>query len=869
MSLTVWTQPSGFSFGSFPEEINFDQALPVSGDSGVTYSIISGDLPGGLELIGRRITGTPYIVSTATTSNFCIRATDGVNISDRTYSITITGVNPLEFVTAAGALAVGMHDQMYVLDSTYIDYQIEAFDLDIATGIDLTYFVSSGDGELPPGVTLSSSGLLSGFIKPTLRITPADGSGTYDNSYFDAVAYDFAVRPTNGFDTYQYDDVFYDYSLPSSTPTSINRNYQFKVTITDGRNYAQRIFRIFVVGEDQFRADAMTLDGFAGQFTADVTYLRQPAWITKSNLGVFRANNYITIPVALYDNYNTLFRLEQTNQEIYATTNQVSPTDNVGNSYTVTITNASGVPSIGQYFTFDNFVPGATGALYQISHVETLSATDYRLTITTPLLLSVPDNASFYIGSLCTLPPGTQFDINTGEIYGNVPYQPAITKVYKFTLTASRFGDKSDTVNSSRTFTISIIGEIDSVIHWNTPSDLGTVNANYISTLRVSATSTIVGAIVVYNLVDGILPPGLTLNLDGEIIGKINQYYNASTGVLGITTFDGAAMTFDHSTTTFNRVFTFSIQARDQYNYSALTQTFTVRVETPNQMAYSNIRTRPFLKESQRTLWKAFINNTTVFTPGSIYRTNDPAFGVQADLAMLVYAGIETVDAAAYVGAIGLNHKRKRFQFGSVKKAVAVDTGTNNKIYEVIYVEMIDPLEPSGKYLPEKLVNIGLETKTISVDSSNDIWQSGYVKPNVIAETKMSSNSPTLDRPDPIITIDSTGYQASNPNAGTYFPNSITNWQRRLSRVGSTERNYMPLWMRSIQPGTKQELGFTLAVPICYCQVGAADDILLNIKYSGFDFKNLDYTADRYIIDAVEGNDSDKYLVFRNDRITV
>jgi hypothetical protein len=75
--------------------------------------------------------------------------------------------------------------------------------------------------------------------------------------------------------------------------------------------------------------------------------------------------------------------------------------------------------------------------------------------------------------------------------------------------------------------------------------------------------------------------------------------------------------------------------------------------------------------------------------------------------------------------------------------------------------------------------------------------------------------------------------------------------------------------MRSIQPGGKQELGFQLAVPLCYCKLGAADDIILNIKFSGFDFKVLDYTADRYIIDSVEGSTGDKYLVFKNDRITV
>lgn len=75
--------------------------------------------------------------------------------------------------------------------------------------------------------------------------------------------------------------------------------------------------------------------------------------------------------------------------------------------------------------------------------------------------------------------------------------------------------------------------------------------------------------------------------------------------------------------------------------------------------------------------------------------------------------------------------------------------------------------------------------------------------------------------------------------------------------------------MRSIQSGAREELGFQLAIPLCYCKVGTADDILLNIKFSNFDFRVLDYTADRYIIDAVQGETGDKYLVFKNDRITV
>jgi len=120
-----------------------------------------------------------------------------------------------------------------------------------------------------------------------------------------------------------------------------------------------------------------------------------------------------------------------------------------------------------------------------------------------------------------------------------------------------------------------------------------------------------------------------------------------------------------------------------------------------------------------------------------------------------------------------------------------------------------------------------------------------------------------------MITVDSTGYEISNPNPDTYFPNSITNWQTRLSGVGLTERNYLPLWMRSIPSGQKQQLGYTLSVPLCFCKPGTADKIITNIQFSGFDFKSIDYTVDRYIIDSVTGETGDKYLVFKNDRITV
>jgi hypothetical protein len=403
-------------------------------------------------------------------------------------------------------------------------------------------------------------------------------------------------------------------------------------------------------------------------------------------------------------------------------------------------------------------------------------------------------------------------------------------------------------------------------------SDLGTINANFISTIKLEATSTAPSATLIYTVTSGTLPPGLTLDLDGELVGKVRQYGNTDTGVRGITLIDGLEFKLDGGKTIFDKVFTFTVKAKDQYGYSASEKTFFIKIDTPDNLVYSNIRTKPFLKISQRNAWKDFINNTSIFTPTSIYRPNDPSFGLQTELSMLVYAGIETKAAASYVGAMGLNHKKKRFHFGSVNKAIAYTPGTNTAVYEVVYVTMIDPLEANGLSLPSTIRTNAVNPATVTVDASNSIWAAGY-QPFGDAEKDAFLERNALDayRVEQI-TVDSTGYKASNPNVGEYYPSSISNWRKNLEDVGATERNYLPLWMRSYQPGSKEELGFTLAVPLCYCKVGTAADILLNIKNyiatTGFDFKLIDYTADRYIIDSVTGVSSDKYLVFRNDRIT-
>jgi hypothetical protein len=778
--LDIWNQPSGYSFGIKEERVNLTLQLPVSGTpTGTTFRVISGSMPLGLRIVGTTITGVPEEVARDTTYTFCIRAQHSSGIADRTFNITVVGPDSPKFITPAGTLAMGTNDQYFVIDSSYVDFQLEAMDTDTAAGQRVSYFIASDGGELPPGLVLTSDGRITGFVQPALAITLKDGDGSFDSAYYDAVAYDFGYRPTNGYDSYIYDIVYYDFSLPSKPPKKLNRNYEFIVTITDGDTIVVRKFKIFVVTDDKFRADNITYEAGTGMFTADVQYLRAPIWTTSENLGTYRAGNYVSF---ILDTYEAL-----------------------------------------------------TAGLVIYSMTDT---------------------------EIAKLPPGVQFDPTTSEVFGVVPYQPAVIKTYSWTIVATRYGTNNDVVATSRTFTVNMIGEIDSVMTWNSPNDLGTIDANYISTLKVNASSTITDAIVIYTVTVGNLPPGLSLDLSGEIVGKVNQY--GSIGNPGLITFDQTDFTLDATTTSFDRRYTFTVKSRDQYGYSASTKEFTISINTPNNRLYSNINVRPFLKIDQRKSWRGFINNSTVFTPTSIYRPNDPAFGVQQDLKMLVYAGIETKEAAAYVGAMGLNHKKKRFLFGNVLKGTAFIPGTYDAVYEVVYIEMIDPLEPRGKKLPKQINSLGNQKNvSLTIDNTVNFWDG---RENL---ARLAEDRPYKERPDPLVTVDSQGYSISDINPGIYYPNSISNWRERLKDVGLSERNYLPLWMRSIQPGGKQELNYVHALPICYCKVGTADDVILNIKYSGFDFKSLEYTVDRYIIDSVEGYTQDKYLVFRNDRITV
>lgn len=868
-----WNTAAGH-LETITERVLVDISISASSDVGpITFSVISGRLPRGLRLIQQgvpdstayiaSIKGSPTEVRKFTTSRFVIRATDGVDIEDRTFSISVDGDDAPQWITKEGFLNVGPNNAYYVLDNIYVNFQLEVRDPDIIAGDKLEYYLIPTGGELPPGLTLSSTGRITGYTDPIFALEYKDNpSGAYDTGTFDTMPLDLANNETTGFDSYIYDLNTFDFTETAKAPRRLSRYYTFIVGVTDGIYEIRRLFRIWVVTEEFLKADNSIVQVDTNLFQADGDDTRKPIWITESNLGRVRANNYVTIFLDVYD-----------------------------------------PPSLAGTITY----------------------------------FKLPTNPD---GSPSTLPPGMTLDTITGEVAGRVPYQAAVTQNYQFTIEAVSFppvlfeqnytlrGDWDTTTNyvvgdavrygdyvwvclqdnrfqipedgiywdrgvstSAKTFSVDVIGEIESAIIWITDSDLGTIPPNIPSDKFVKAETQLYGGRTVYELAGGLLPPGLELISNGLIQGKVKQFEDSNGP--GLTRFyertDSAedsstrsrAFTelFDSAETTFDRSFTFDIKAKDAVNVAENIRTFTLTVATENNLTFANLYAKAFQAKDKRLNWYNFITDSDLFKETEIYRYGDPSFGIQPELKMLMFAGIESRDAEYFVQAMSRNHYRKQVRFGEVKSAVAKDPTTQEVIYEVVYVDVVDEYEKNGK----------------------SISQTIQLKDTINSKVLVSYDAIKVDSDIPFV---------SDSDHQRIFPNSYKNMRSRIKNIGERDRRFLPLWMRSIQPNTFVEPGFVKSVVLCYLKPGYSAQVISRIntklnkstkgiwsrnsnyavgdtvEYNGsiytsitngntnnfptdsnywsenFSFKNMNFTIDRYLIDALNGELENKYLAF-------
>lgn len=932
--MALWSVSNNISFGIYEEgktlrdpkvgETREPGLLPIqlAVNSQATVSVISGNLPPGLRIIGTTIQGTPLEVARETEFKFVLRARLNNEIDDRTFRITVVGADRPEWITPSGLLPIGNNDVFYILDSSPIDFQLEATDRDIAAGQQLEYFIASGDGELPPGIKLTTDGRIRGVVDPVLALDRLAAQGFYDDNPFDAYPYDFGIRPANGYDSFYYDVGFYDLSIPTKAPKKLNRKYQFRVSVSDGDTIEKRLFQIFVVGDDFFRADNTIMQTGNEMFSADNTFVRTPIWLTPRDLGFRRANNYVTLFLDVFD-ANTIsgflgYNLEDFNDDgtpsitppglrLDGNTGELAgvvpyqPSVTKEYKFTVRATRYTG-PDTRTPVTikiFETINSGSTGSvsiggqlreitdlkIYKNTNLANLLNQTFTIKGTTYKVIQINDS-NFNYDVIRLSKPLTTFLAVDSEYTDNILLGATTLNV----------------ADKRKTFTVKLLGEVDSTITWLSDSNLGNISANLTSVFSIVAETSVPDAILRYSLISGRLPPGLRLALDGEIFGKVQQFgenyyrsiwktgrlYNAndivkvgnqkykclishvsastflqdaakwedySFAVSGLTVFDTSEVTFDGDTTSIDKSYTFTARVEDKFGFSAVTKTFTITVSDPDDFTYSNLYVRPFLKQDQKFIYNSFISDPIVFDPSLIYRPNDTEFGVQTQVKMLVYAGIETTDIENYVAASAKNHRRKTFKFGEVKTAVAKLPGTNDIVYEVVYVEIIDPADSSNGVVKNS-INIKTKNPRLINDTNYELRDNSF-----------SSVDPANNRFRPItnsIRIDSDALQISEDLQNKKYISNLTNMRSNIAAIGVSDVNFLPLWMRTPQANNIEALGYIPAVVLAYCKPGTGESLLLNVKNRNFDFTQINFDVDRYVLDSSKGNSNEQYILFAN-----
>jgi hypothetical protein len=729
MANVSWSTSAG-SLGVINEGSVYSNQLEANSldSASLTYSRIAGTLPPGITLTSTGLLqGTPSEVATRSLYTFVVRASDGTNIADRTFSLQVQGADAPVFSTSSGQLDLSDSTRVgnrWVLDGSYIEFQVQATDTDTAAGQTLVYDIKSG--RLPPGVTMSNTGLISGVI------LLAD-----DERYGDIGGYD---------NTYDYDDIPYD---PTTFSKSKSVNYEFIVRVSDGSSTVEQVNSIFVytadfwrVDNDRISVDMTTYDGYP--LVMSLSSNRRPIFLTPSNLGTFRHENNVVVKIDVVD-FDTL-----------------------------------------------------QGTL----------------------------NYSIISGSL---PSGLSIDNNTGEISGTLPTQAAVEVLSTFTVRASRTPISGVTVYEDQTFTMTVIGAIDIGIAFTSATDLGTVTAGIPSLIAITAEAAEENRVLTYAVTSGNLPIGLTLSEQGNVVGTIDfSDFNTNDFILNTTT--GA----------YTKSYTFTVTVSDQYQSAAASREFTIAVSLPYGEEYVNMSAQGLISSTDRDLFYQVAQDPNINNSENIFRTEDPEFGMKKNPEMLLIAGLEQRTATVLQNQMSQNHEPKTLYFGEVKTAVAKQNG--NAIYEVVYIEMVDPL-----------VNGLGNAVSAYIDLSTSIYRpingpsadgtritSDYLVYEVTTDGGLSFSIPGSKlRYANELTADLGIFER-------LFPNAVANMRSRMKSLGQREYLHLPLWMRTAQDLSGVPLGYKMSMVLAYCKPGKSALVRRRILDKNINFKNIQFIIDRY-----------------------
>ncbi len=458
MATPVWSTTAG-KLASIDEQVAYSLQLEAntSDSTAITYSVIAGSLPAGMQVTSDGLlTGIPAEVAKRTLYTFVVRATAGTAITDRTFSLDVQGSDTPAFTTAAGQLLLddstssGLY---WVIDGGEISFQMQASDSDTRAGQSLVYEIVQGS--LPPGVTMSTSGLISGIVELT-----------EDQRFGERGGYD--GRGTDD----QFDGI-YDRTV---TTKSISVNFDFVVRVSDGTSFVDQNNSIFVYSADYWRVsntditiDLTEIDG--SPLTMDLSANRRPVFRTGSDLGTFRHDNAVVIKIEVADfdplqddlEYSiqsgalpTGLSIDINSGEIYGVLPRQSAIE-VDHNFTI---RANRVVSPGvNVFTDKAFTMKVIGEV-DIGIAFTTSSTIGTLTADIPSILSIEaeaegtDRVLSYSLTSGSLPTGITLS-SQGNLIGTIDPSDFTdsTRTFTFTVTVS---DQYQSAATSKEFTLNI-----------------------------------------------------------------------------------------------------------------------------------------------------------------------------------------------------------------------------------------------------------------------------------------------------------------------------------------------------------------------------------------------------------------------------
>jgi hypothetical protein len=860
----------------------------------IYYAVIAGQLPAGIQCSANgtitgvpdalaSLQGVPFDVTRSVTSKFTLRAyTENQDetidrIRDRTFTLTVINVNAPVFTSAS--------DLGTYYDGDRLDIQIAIDNVGPTTPAVVTLV----GGELPGEVSVSATGLISGYIQPAVNVDQVPG---YDLTPDNAYPYDFVT-------------------------SAINKNYQFTLQVTDGINTDLRTFSFYVYDRTTLNASTTQITADNSNITADEGRERRPFIVNSlpENLGTVRGDNY------------------------YAHQFIANDYDTPDLKYAISVNEGSGLPpglaidpNSGWYY---GYIPdqGVTKIEYSFN-VVTYQA-DY---VGTPIACT----ATTFGTNIITCDSTSQIEtgqpiVFTGTSFGGIT--ASATQVYyvldqvsatEFTITNNLGSTTSvplTTTAGSLTanlivasdpypFTLTISGTANAEVVWSTPSDLGSIENGGTSMLVISAENT-GGRVLKYRLKPGasiaqlpyayvpgvynLLPQGLTLLETGEISGRVT--FNTFAVDLGSTTFDATqAVTRNVSVqeTTFDSTFVFTVNAYAEdsqqvlYNVNAITidnggsgySSGNPPVLTFNTPVGASARAATV---GEITIIGGVITAVAIDDGGSGYTLSDPAVltisagygGTGAEFTAVMKA-IGTRDVVSVDKEFTVQVQRaynKPYQNLSIEamppvndRALIASLLDNDEIFVPDYIYRIDDpyFGKSQRVIYEHAFGLAPDTLETYVLS---LYENHYWKNLVLGEID------TAQALDPITgevvyevvyskiiddLVNAAGasvnkivnlpYAITDPADGStqltqVYPNSLINMRDQVIDVVGQISTKLPLWMTSQQTDGRV-LGFTPAWVMCYVKPGRSRQIAYYVQtqFQG-QLNAVDFKVDRYVMD--------------------